>query len=187
MKLLPLEEHGIVKVIELTKIGIKGNTIKAFIIYKRLFDSDYKMKDNLSIMDYKRLFKDKQIDEAGYPEDNLDRMLLDIIKEEYPDLKLTNHLIRYDEEIQIIKSNFISGKTKNNCVIYLTPNIDIDYRGPQLNQYRIQLDLFINNNDEHKEFFNEGYFHSYDVVDNEEIKVLYDKLLNIKSVINITK
>lgn len=186
MELLPIEEHGIVKVIELTKIGIKKKTIRAFIIYMRLFDADYKTKDSLSNIDYKRLFKDKLIDEADYPEDNLDRLILNIVKKEYPDSKLTNHLVRFNEEIESIKSSYISGKTKNNCIIYLIPNVCFDYVGSKLYKYLISLDLFINSNDEYKEFFNEGYFHSYDVTDKEEINLLHNKSLNIKSVI-ITK
>ncbi len=173
---LPQEEWGIIKFIRISKNNIDGRNINADIVYVRSLSGEYKMKEtpksHTAKEEFDRLLYG--IPQDSFPSDKFDMMIMDMVKQKYPDAKTFNKLMILNvekEDMQYIKQH-----PHSIAAIYVFPNISINNMqlASMCRVYQKSLDIYVDwfNSDD---FNNEGFNLYYSPDKRDEVNLLMQR------------
>lgn len=172
--ILNCDEVGIVKIIRITKRGGNGVNITGDIMYFRYLTPSYTFKKKEEITsDVENFNKNVAgIQQNTFPKDEIDNLILQAIRTEYPECKAFNKLILYISERESL--NYYKRMPQAQLLIRILPKINHDdpskwflYNGREI--FSKELTIYVDWTDSNL-FNNEGFNLYYDISYESEIK-----------------
>ena len=166
IKLLDRKDWRIVKTIRLEK-NLWRHHAWADVIYVREVTSTYDVTFERKESRQGLFFDIKK----NFPEDELDKLILDAIRTKYPEAHSQNTEIFTDTCIEDVTRMYQSYKPVQGTV-YLMPIIDTSKISPSATfvRFSIPIDIYMPCNDFEPIFCNEGYFLDYDINNQQSIQ-----------------
>lgn len=168
-RFLNFEDWRIVKQIRLEKT-IGGRFLWADLVYTRSVSANY-IKKTERVETPLGVFFDLK-DE--YPEDAFDKLVLQAIRQDYPNATMRNADITTDMDIKRF-SGIWGNQIKERAIVYLQP----DFSGFEFGKYpvgtkspvfQLSFDIYVPCKEFHMYFCNEGYFINYRIEEAEAVK-----------------
>lgn len=128
--------------------GLRDVSYYGRIIYKRNFAQNYKMNTPEVIDDKEQWHRFMHgIPQNEYPSDELDGLILNVLKKKFEDVSVNNSLFLFNSELRNLRQIY-SNQLRKKLIIQIGPKIDLDTM-TQLGNYivcpRIALTMFIEN------------------------------------------
>ena len=163
VNVLPNDEIKYVKTISFSK-SVMGQVYTAKIVYKRNPSKDYTMDYSKQTPVEKMLY---YYNEDCYPCDIIDKIILNGIRQNYPDARVSTILMLLDVEKGTIEKDLNNYK-KEDFHIYIRPDIkDLDVLlktgKAQWRVFKKKLPIYITNSLDSKYFQNEGLILHYEL------------------------
>ncbi|WP_446788222.1 hypothetical protein [Macellibacteroides fermentans] len=172
--ILPYEEVGVVKIIRTTKRDFNGVNITGDIMYFRHLTPSYTFKKKEeAASDVENFNKNVAgIQQNTFPEDEIDNLILQAVRTEYPECKVFNKLILFVSERESL--NYYKGMPQAQSLIRILPKIDHNdpskwflYDGKEI--FTKALTIYVDWTDSSL-FNNEAFNLYYDISHELEIK-----------------
>lgn len=121
---LPSKGVGIAKIIRITKRDFNGVNISGYLIYFRHLTPRYTFKKKEEIASDVENFNKNivGIQQNSFPEDEIDNLILQAVRTEYPECRASNNLIIFNTQRESL--NYYKRMPQVHSLIRILPKID---------------------------------------------------------------